>query len=220
MLQSGIHLKDTYTILEQLGSGGGGIVYKAYHERLQKYVVVKQIKDQVKGILEGRAEADILKRLKHTNLPQVYDFLEIDEEIYTVMDFIPGESLDIALERKKSFDSKTVYQWALQLANALAYLHNQKPPVIHSDIKPANVMLTPEGGICLIDFNISLAFDEGRRASVGISGGYSPPEQHHNFSSYMNRLQTGRETELLPESQQKKFPANKEEKKHIKQKAA
>lgn len=197
MLQQGTCLNDTYTLLEELGSGGGGVVYKAYHERLQKYVVVKQIKDQVKGILEGRAEADILKKLKHSNLPQVYDFLEIDGEIYTVMDFVPGESLDKALKREKSFDAKTVYQWALQLADALAYLHKQNPPVIHSDIKPANVMLTPGGDICLIDFNISLAFDEGRRTSTGISKGYSPPEQHHNFQDYVNRIQKIKDSEAL-----------------------
>ncbi len=185
----GIQLNDTYTLLEQLGSGGGGIVYKAYHERLQTEVVVKQIRDQVKGILKSRAEADILKKIKHSNLPQVYDFLEINGEVYTVMDFVPGESLDKALAREGSFDSKTVYQWALQLADALSYLHSQKPPVIHSDIKPANVMLTPEGNICLIDFNVSLAFDEGRRTSAGISGGYSPPEQHQDFPSYLKRVQ-------------------------------
>ncbi len=197
MLQQGTRLNDTYTLLEELGSGGGGVVYKAYHERLQKYVVVKQIKDQVKGILEGRAEADILKKIKHSNLPQVYDFLELDGEIYTVMDFVPGESLDKALEREKSFDAKTVYQWALQLADALAYLHKQNPPVIHSDIKPANVMLTPGGDICLIDFNISLAFDEGMRTSTGISKGYSPPEQHHNFQDYVNRIQRIKDSEVL-----------------------
>jgi len=78
MLQQGTRLNDTYTLMEELGSGGGGTVYKAYHERLQKYVVVKEIKERVKGILESRAEADILKELKHANLPQVYDFLEIN----------------------------------------------------------------------------------------------------------------------------------------------
>ncbi len=189
MLQQGTRLNDTYTLMEELGSGGGGTVYKAYHERLQKYVVVKEIKERVKGILESRAEADILKELKHANLPQVYDFLEINGEIYTVMDFVPGESLDKALDHNGPFDSKTVYKWALQLADALKYLHSQNPPVIHSDIKPANVMLTPKGDICLIDFNISLAFDEGMRTSAGISGGYSPPEQHPDFVSYQERVQ-------------------------------
>lgn len=183
-MQQGVRLNDTYILLEQIGSGGGGIVYKAYHERLKTYVVVKQIKDSVKGILEGRAEADILKNIKHSCLPQVYDFLEINGEVYTVMDYIPGESLDKWLEKKGRFTSKQVYQWALQLADALSYLHEQTPPVIHSDIKPANIMLMPDGKVCLIDFNVSLAFDKARRTSTGISGGYSPPEQYHNIPVY------------------------------------
>ncbi len=187
-MEQGTRLNDTYVVLERLGQGGGGIVYKARHERLQTYVVIKQVKEKVKGVLEGRAEADILKKIKHTNLPQVYDFLEMEGEIYTVMDYIPGESLDKVIRSHGAFDSRKVYQWAVQLADALSYLHSQKPAVIHSDIKPANVMLTPEGNVSLIDFNISLAFDDGWRTSVGISGGYSPPEQHINLASYRKRI--------------------------------
>ena len=67
-----------YTLMEEIGSGGGGIIYKAYHENLKKYVVVKQIKDIAKDVLNSRGEADILKNLRNTYLPQVYDFLEID----------------------------------------------------------------------------------------------------------------------------------------------
>ena len=187
-MEQGTRLNDTYVVLEQLGRGGGGVVYKAYHERLKTYVVVKQVREKVKGILDGRGEADILKKLKHTNLPQVYDFLEIDDEIYTVMDYVPGESLDKVVKRQGAIDPKKVYQWAVQLADALSYLHSQKPAIIHSDIKPANVMLTPKGNVSLIDFNISLAFDDGWRTSTGISGGYSPPEQHRDFNSYVRRM--------------------------------
>ena len=188
MLAKDTKLGDTYTILEQIGSGGGGVVYKAYHERLKIYVVVKQIKENVKGILESRAEADILKRIKHTYLPRVYDFLDVDGEIYTVMDYIPGKSLDTILKEEKRFSYKQVLKWANQLAEALDYLHRQNPPIIHSDIKPANIMLTPEGNICLIDFNISLAFDSSRKTSTGISGGYSPPEQYENLKSYQKKV--------------------------------
>lgn len=188
MLQPGTTLNQTYTLIEQIGSGGGGIVYKAYHERLHSYVVVKQVKDRVKGILDARGEADVLKNIKHTRLPRVYDFLEIDGEIFTVMDFIPGESLDKVLLREGHFSQKEVFTWTLRLAEALSYLHSQKPPVIHSDIKPANVMLTPDRDVCLIDFNVSLAFDQGMRMSTGVSGSYSPPEQYRDFSSYCRYL--------------------------------
>ena len=184
MLKVGTCLNHMYTLMEEIGSGGGGIIYKAYHENLKKYVVVKQIKDVAKDVLDSRAEADILKNLRNTYLPQVYDFLEIDGEIFTVIDFIEGESLDKALAREGRFNYREVLKWARQLAEALAYLHSQIPPVIHSDIKPANIMLTPKRDICLIDFNISMAFDKSVRTSAGISEGYSPPEQYHNYSMY------------------------------------
>ena len=200
-------LNDTYTIIDEIGAGGGGIVYKAFHERLKTYVVVKQIQEKVKGILEGRAEADILKRIKHTYLPRVYDFLEIDGEIYTVMDYVPGISLDKLLAKKERIIPKQVLLWANQLAEALAYLHQQNPPIIHSDIKPSNIMLTPDGNICLIDFNISLAFDSSMKTSTGISGGYSPPEQFPNLQSYqrfagiVKQVNRDKETLLLDETE-------------------
>lgn len=184
MLQEKVRLNNTYTLIRKLGSGGGGVVYQAYHERLQTYVVVKQIRERVKGRINNRAEADILKNIKHTYLPRVYDFLEINGEVFTVMDFVPGLSFAQALEQRGRFPQKDVLKWAHQLAEALKYLHGQVPPIIHSDIKPANIMLTPDGNICLIDFNISLAFDQGMRTSTGTSAGYSPPEQYRSFQSY------------------------------------
>lgn len=188
MLREGTRLDNTYTLVRKIGSGGGGIVYKAYHERLQTYVVVKQVKDKVKGKLDSRAEADILKNIKHTRLPRVYDFLELEGEIFTVMDYIPGMSLDQALKQEGRFGQKEIYGWVLQIADALAYLHSQTPPIIHSDIKPANVMLTPKRDICLIDFNVSLAFDQDMRTSTSISGGYSPPEQYRDYKTYCGYL--------------------------------
>lgn len=206
MLEKGTILIHTYRLLEEIGSGGGGIVYKAYHERLKKYVVIKQIRDCVKGILESRAEADILKNLSHMYLPQVFDFFEIDQEVYTVIDFIPGISMEEALKREGRFGQKEVLKWANQLAQALAYLHSQIPSIIHSDIKPANIMLRPTRDICLIDFNVSLAFDAGMRTSTGVSGGYSPPEQYWNYEMYCSMTGTnpedtreagGRDSEIL-----------------------
>lgn len=197
MLQQGTILNGTYRLIEQIGSGGGGIIYKAYHERLKIYVVVKQIKEQVKDILDSRGEADILKNIKHARLPRIYDFLEADGEIFTVMDYISGMSLQQALEQQGRFPQKQVLEWARQLTDALNYLHSQKPPIIHSDIKPSNIMLTPEGDVCLIDFNVSLVFDSDMRTSVGISGGYSPPEQYQDLRSYSSKLYAS--TEPSPE---------------------
>jgi serine/threonine-protein kinase len=169
-----------YRIESVLGSGGGGVAYKAWHSRLQKYVVLKRIKDDSGLMQEGRrrGEADILKNLKHANLPQLYDFLEDEGGVYTVIEFIPGRSLDETLKSGARCPQPNVVRWARQLSDALRYLHGQKPPVLHSDIKPGNIMLTPEGDVCLIDFNISLVLTGGAAPALGLSHGYASPEQY------------------------------------------
>lgn len=164
---------ETYEIIGELGTGGGAVVYKAFHKRLRKYVVVKQIKDKIKDKVDVRGEADILKRLHHTYLPQVYDFIIVGNDYYTVIDFVDGSSFDNLIKAGQSFSQGSIVKWAAQLCEALRYLHANK--ILHSDIKPANVMLTPAGDVCLIDFNISLAFEHSARA-IGQSAGYAPPE--------------------------------------------
>ncbi len=183
-LTRGTIIENTYEIMEEIGSGGGGIIFKAKHLRLQTDVVVKKIKDEVREKVEIRQEADILKKLKHPYLPRVYDFIETQDGVYTVMDFISGESLDAAVKRHGKFSQKQVKKWAVQLGEALDYLHSQRPPIIHSDIKPANIMITNEGNVCLIDFNISLAMGGQMESAVGISAGFSPPEQYRDSEIY------------------------------------
>ncbi len=207
-LKTGMILGNTYEIIGEIGSGGGGIVYKARHLRLQTDVVVKKIKDEVRGKIQIRQEADILKKLKHPNLPRVYDFIETADGVYTVMDFIRGENLDEAVKKHGRFSQKQVKKWAEQLGEALKYLHSQNPPIVHSDIKPANIMLTQDGDVCLIDFNISLAMGGTMESAVGISAGFSPPEQYRDpvlyrrlTQNYTRKLSGSSDdtTEILPE---------------------
>lgn len=174
----------TYEILGEIGSGGGGVVYHAIHKRLKTDVVIKRIRNEVVNKLEVRQEADVLKKLKHPYLPRVYDFIEAEDGIYTVMDYIAGQNMEQALIERGRFTPAEVYKIALELGEALDYLHKQNPPIIHSDIKPANIMITPEGDICLIDFNISLAMGESEESAVGISAGFSPPEQYRDPQMY------------------------------------
>lgn len=164
----------TYKILGVIGKGGGGIVYRAVHTRLQKEVVVKQIKNP-SGEL-NRNETDLLKGIKHTYLPQVLDFIEQDGEAYTVMDYISGSDIDKLVKNGRRFHSGEIIKIAKQLCEAVSYLHGLNPPVIHSDIKPANVMLSDSGDICLIDFNVSLVFNKNASV-IGGTRGYAAPEQ-------------------------------------------
>lgn len=183
MIQEGTVLNGTYVIQKPLGSGGGGSIYLAYHSRLQKHVAIKKI-HEVGMVPEDvlRREADILKNLRHSYLPQVFDFLVMPSGVYTVMDYIPGWSLKQLLDSGHKFSEKEIVKYGTQLCEALSYLHEQKPAIIHGDIKPANIMITPEGNICLIDFNIS-AFtrNDGRAYTFGYSAGYAAPEQAQEY---------------------------------------
>ena len=182
-------IASTYELIEKIGSGGGGNVYLAIHKRLGKKVVLKADKRKITARPELlRREVDILKELSHSYIPQVYDFFVEDETVYTVMDYIEGESLDRPLKRGEKFSQPQVIKWAKQLLEALRYLHTPthgNPPkgYVHSDIKPANIMRTPYNDICLIDFNIALAL--GEENVVGCSAGYASPEHYGlDFSSF------------------------------------
>lgn len=177
MFEKGKIIENKYRIESHIGTGGGGIVYKAYHISMDRYVAIKQIKSEVRGVLDDNGEARILKNLKNDYIPSVYDFITEGGQVYTVMEFVEGQSFEQLINSGKRFSQKRLLKFARQLCEAAAYLHSRKPPIIHSDIKPANVMLTPEDNICLIDYNISLIVD-GNESVVGISEGYSPPEQY------------------------------------------
>ena len=109
-------------------------------------------------------------------LPQVVDFFEENGEIYTAMSFIPGRSLKELMEERRQFSQRQLIRWAMQLCSALNYLHTQTPPIIHGDIKPANIMVTPRGDVCLIDFNVSFAVNGN--TVLGYTEGYASPEQY------------------------------------------
>ena len=182
----------TYQIIKELGSGGGGIVYLATHLRLGKLVVLKADKRSLTKRPEVlRREVDALKNLSHTYIPQVYDFIEENGIVYTVIDYVEGESLDKPLKRGVRFSQPQVIKWACQLLEALQYLHTRPPyGILHGDIKPANVMLTPQGDIKLIDFNIALALGEEGAVRVGFSRGYASPEHYGIDYSGISRTQT------------------------------
>lgn len=169
-----------YEIDEKIGAGGGGVVYLGRHTRLHKLVVLKADKRSLSTKEESlRREVDMLKNLRQTYIPQVYDFVQQDGVVYTVMDYIEGESLDKVLARGEKIPQPDIVKWSCQLLEALDYLHHQgSHGILHGDIKPANIMLLPNGDICLIDFNIALALGEDGAVKVGFSRGYASPEHY------------------------------------------
>jgi len=175
----------TYQIESEIGSGGGGIVYKAWHKRLQMHVVIKELKCGSQNDIETqRNEVEALKNVKSEFLPQVFDFITEGDRIYTVMEFIEGESLDKLLDRGQKFSQTQVVKWYRQLVSALEVIH--KKNVCHRDIKPANTMLMPNGNVCLIDFNAALV--SGNDVTlISRSLGYASPEQYEIYEHYKNK---------------------------------
>lgn len=168
-------LNNTYQVLRPIGSGGASSVYLAFHLRLRKYVVIKQLKGNFTQDFLARTEVDILKNLHHPYLPQVYDFIEDQGNIYTVIDYVDGCDLNTYAKAGVRFTQEQLKHYLHQIGQVLSYLHSQNPPVIHSDIKPGNVIINSRGDAILIDFNTSIGANQGNL--LGLTPAYASPEQ-------------------------------------------
>ena len=163
-----------YKPIGKIGEGSGGTIYKFRDLNLDMDVVFKEIKHSNVAKDYLYKEANILKNVSSPYLPKVFNSVQIEDMFFTVMEFIPGYSFSNLLDMKTEFSQKEILKWSLQLCEAIEILHNQQPPVLHCDIKPANIMLRENGNICLIDFNISMSLSE--KKYIGYSDGYSSPE--------------------------------------------
>ncbi len=194
-LKKGEVLRSRYRILERIGQGGMGNIYLADDSRLEgRKCALKEV-EYDRGlpatVLEQaqeqfQREATVLARLDHPNLPKVSDFFSSNLREYLVMDYVPGKDLrELMMEarRKKDFLPETeVLGWAIQLADALNFLHQQDPPIIHRDIKPSNLKITPNGVLKLVDFGLVkiMAPDEVTITIIQGQGTalYTPMEQY------------------------------------------
>jgi serine/threonine protein kinase len=190
LLTSNHLLKQRYLILSQLGKGGFGAVYKAEDTQLgNRLLAVKEMSQSglsPQEIIEAaenfKREALLLASLKHPNLPSIYDHFSEAGRWYLVMDFIEGETLEehLSKEPEGHLSVEETLQIAIQLCTVLGYLHIRQPPIIFRDLKPANVMMTPDGHLYLIDFGIARHFKPGQaRDTIAFgSPGYAAPEQY------------------------------------------
>ncbi len=186
MTQIGTVIEEKYEILKEIGRGGMSVVYLANDTRLNRNWAVKEVRKKGNGkndeviINSLLAEANMVKRLDHPALPRIVDIIDNGETIYIVMDFIEGEPLSKILGDCGPQPEEKVIGWAMQICDVLSYLHSQKPPVIYRDMKPANIMLKPNGNISIIDFGIAREYKEQNPADTTILGtkGYAPPEQY------------------------------------------
>src|ERR1700730_7478299 len=188
-------LGDRYQLLSRIGQGGMGAVYKASDTRLaDRVVAIKEMSQAgLPAALTEEAEASfereatLLAKLSHTNLPGIYDHFSENDRTYLVMQFIEGETLEEYLEHTGGdpLPIPQVLDWAEQLCDVLNYLHNQQPPIVFRDLKPANVMLKKSGQLFLIDFGIARIFKPGQSHDTVALGspGFAAPEQYGKAQS-------------------------------------
>jgi serine/threonine protein kinase len=195
MLNTGQILQNRYRIDALLGEGGMGAVYKAYDTRLKISVALKEMIPQP-GLDEHtldqlhqqfEQEATLLAPLSHPHLVRVGDYFEEGGNTYLVMDFVEGESLIDIIAEKGALPEAQVLTWALQLLDALTYCHIRN--VIHRDIKPQNVIITPEGKAVLVDFGLVKLWDPDDPHTKTVMRGvgtpeYAPPEQYSSHEGH------------------------------------
>ena len=184
MLEIGSLVDGKYKILSEIGHGGMSVVYMAINEKANKTWAVKEVRKDGRMdfniVRQGlMAEIDTLKRLKHPYLPSIVDVIEDNETFIIVMDYVEGRSLDKILEEHGVQQESGVVEWAKQLCDVLGYLHSRTPAIIYRDMKPANVMLKPDGTVTLIDFGTAKNYEINYGETTGIGTiGYAAPEQY------------------------------------------
>jgi len=181
-------LNHRYRIVEMVGQGGMGAVYKARDSKFGRKVAVKEMSQHNLSVQETeeaaerfRQEANLLARLTHPNLPSVYDYFEEGGRWYLVMDFIKGETLEEYITRTTNniLPTLEVIDIGIQLTRVLGYLHTRPTPVIFRDLKPLNIMITSDKHVYLIDFGVARLFKRGKAKDTLAFGsvGYAAPEQ-------------------------------------------
>jgi serine/threonine protein kinase len=178
-------LQNRYLVISQIGQGGMGAVYVATDQRFGSTVALKETFFTDPALRRAfEREARLLNRLRHHALPRVSDHFLEEEGQFLVMEYIAGDDLwEMLKAQGGAFPLKEVLDWADQLLDALDYLHTQEPSVIHRDIKPQNLKLTPRGQIVLLDFGLAKgnplqASQATATGSIfGYSRNYAPIEQ-------------------------------------------
>jgi len=182
-LERGSLLHKRYRIVDILGQGGMGSVYRAVDENLGVDVAVKEnLFTTDEYARQFRLEAVILANLRHPNLPRVTDHFVIGEQgQYLIMDYIEGEDLRQRMERTGPISEEEAILVGAAMCDALQFLHTRKPSIIHRDLKPGNVRITPDGHIFLVDFGLAKLVKGSQETTTGaraMTPGYSPPEQY------------------------------------------
>ncbi len=220
-LASQILFQERYYLIEKLGIGGFGAVYKACDtQRAQALVALKEIclrgltaRSMQEATDSFQRETDLLSRLAHPQIPRLYEQIQLQEQWYLVMDFIEGKTLEDHQKQtpNKRLPLSEVFTIGLQLCDILEYLHTCQPPIVFRDLKPANIIWSPEGKVHIIDFGIARFFKPGQRRDTMALGspGYAAPEQYgkaqttsradiYSLGAILHQLLTGKDPSEAP----------------------
>ena len=213
--------QDQYCIIDKLGAGGFGSVYKARDtRRANALVAIKEFRlsgltpqELVEATNAFHREGDLLSQLTHPNLPCLYEQICRLEQWYLVMDFLEGETLENYQNKapNKRLLLSEVFTIGLQLCDVLEYLHTHQPPIVFRDLKPANIIRAPEGKLYVIDFGIARFFKPGQVKDTMALGslGYAAPEQYgraqttpradiYSLGAILHQLLTGKDPSEAP----------------------
>lgn len=187
-LSEGQLLQGRYQIEQSVARGGYGAVYRAFDITLNRICAVKEnlaLGPQAES--RFTQEAQLLARLHHPNMPRVIDhFLVPERGQYLVMDYVEGRNLQEILRRRlRPLGQDEALAIIYQVCAVLCYLHDQSPPIVHRDVKPQNIIVTPDGPVMLVDFGTSkVVYEEagpGAETLMGLRGitpGFAAPEQY------------------------------------------
>lgn len=175
-----------YQILRTLGRGGMGTTYLAWdksqtNKDIPQLLVLKQMNADIEQIAKARElfvrEARILQSLHHPAIPEYYDFFVENEQKYLAMELIHGQNLEQLIDRKGPVTPQQAIDWGIQLCNILHYLHSLQPPLVHRDVKPANLIArTIDRALMLLDFGAVKEIGTPLGTRIGAEG-YTAPEQ-------------------------------------------
>ena len=173
-----------YEVLKLIGRGGFYTTYLVKDVRVNKAwamkVCDKKNRHYSPAIRENiLTEPYMMQKLNHLAIPKVVDIIEDEDSIFIVRDYIEGETLETIVRMYGAQPADKVIEWGKQMCSALGYLHSQNPPLIYRDMKPANVILKPDGTIKFIDFGIMRAYKPNQSSDTCCLGtkGYAAPEQ-------------------------------------------
>jgi serine/threonine protein kinase len=181
-LVRGTRVADRYEIIELLGSGGMGKVYRVEDTKVEEEIALKIIHPEIairkKNLERFRQELKLTRKINHKNVCQMFDLGEDAQRVFITMEYVPGENLKTFIKRSKRLDIGTAISISKQICEGLAEAHKQG--VIHRDLKSSNIMIDRDGNVRIMDFGIARSLESKRITGEGFTVGtpeYMSPEQ-------------------------------------------